>query len=194
MENMRRKTFIVAGAIGIVALATGLLALTRLGAAQAIRTTALPATITIGPDVGETFAPQPASAAPSLTAAQACARWRQQVGGDDTMIPGDATVQLGLLTLPVGPDCGADCSKLTIKNDIAYTALNELAYGYSTPCSPEAAASTGGSCLPAECCPACQPEAQGTESLSARFMSAASRHRHPWPASSRSVQIFWIVP
>ncbi len=143
----KRKTFIVAGAIGITAVAGGLLTLAGVGQAQAIRATAVPATITIDPDVGETFAPPPGNAAPSLTAAQAYTRWRQQVGGDGTAIPGDATVQLGLLTLPVGPDCGAECSKLTIKNGIAYTALNELVYGYATPCSPEAAASADVSCL-----------------------------------------------
>lgn len=142
-----RKTLIVAGAIGLVALASGFLALTRIGPAQAIRTTAVPAAITVDPDVGETFAPPPADAAPALTAAQAYSQWQQQVGVADAGVPADATVQLGLLTLPVGPDCGAECSNLTIKDGIAYTALNELMYGYATPCSPEATSSAPGPCL-----------------------------------------------
>ena len=66
------------------------------GAAPAWRT------ITIDPQVGETFAPAPASAAPKLTAQQAWARYARQNGSDHTAIPSFVHVRLGLLTLPVG--------------------------------------------------------------------------------------------
>ena len=82
-------------------------------------------TITIDPHVGETFAPAPASAAPQLTAQQAWARYTRRTGDDHTAIPSFVRVQLGLLTLPIGPT-GPGGSE-------AYTAHNELAYGYSSP-------------------------------------------------------------
>jgi hypothetical protein len=51
-------------------------------------------------------------------------------GSSGTTIPSNVTVQLGLLTLPAGP-ANADTSGLVTSNGTAYTALNELAYGYS---------------------------------------------------------------
>jgi hypothetical protein len=90
-------------------------------------------TITIDPQVGETFAPAPASAAPKLTAQQAWARYARENGSDHAAIPSVVHVRLGLLTLPVGPANAPGTSNLTISNGEAYTALNELAYGYSSP-------------------------------------------------------------
>jgi hypothetical protein len=83
-------------------------------------------TITIDPDVGETFAPAPPSAKPRLTAQQAWARYMRQLGyPHHTALPSFIRAQLGLLTLPIGPS-GLGGSE-------AYTAHNELTYGYSTP-------------------------------------------------------------
>jgi hypothetical protein len=93
-----------------------------------------PGAIVIDPSVGDTFAPAPADAAPALTAAQA---WTQyaQVNGDSATIPSDLTVQLGLVSVPVGPaePDEPDEASLATSNGIAYSALNELAYGYSWP-------------------------------------------------------------
>jgi hypothetical protein len=82
-------------------------------------------TITIDPQVGETFAPAPASAVPKLTAQQAWARYMRQNGDDHTAIPPFVRVQLGLLTLPIGPTGPGGAE--------AYTAHNDLVYGYSSP-------------------------------------------------------------
>lgn len=73
-------------------------------------------TITIDPQVGETFAPAPRSARPRLTARQAWARYTH-----DTVLPSSINAQLGLLTLPTGPGGTGP-----------YTAHNELTYGYSS--------------------------------------------------------------
>jgi hypothetical protein len=108
---------------------------------QVITASAVRTTITIDPHLGETFAPPPATAsaasAPALTAQQAYAQFIQSstTGSGGTAIPSTVTAQLGLLTLPVGPSsgCDNDCSNLTVQNGTAYTALNQLAYGYSLP-------------------------------------------------------------
>jgi hypothetical protein len=85
---------------------------------------AVPATITIDPQVGETFAPAPSSAAPAMTAQQAWAAYTQvNTSYSDSAIPSTVTVQLGLLTLPLG-STGPGGSE-------AYAAQNELVYGYS---------------------------------------------------------------
>lgn len=84
---------------------------------------ALTSTITIDPQIGETFAPPPSGAAPALTAEQAWAEYAQLNGDSSTTIPSSDTVTLGQLTLPIGPT-GPN-------NSEAYTAYNELAYGYS---------------------------------------------------------------
>src|SRR5215469_2921796 len=61
------------------------------------------ATITIDPQIGEIFTAAPASATPKLTAQQAWARFMRHIGSARTFIPSGVHVQLGLLTLPVGP-------------------------------------------------------------------------------------------
>ena len=73
-----------------------------------------------------------------MTPLQAYAQSEHESGGGTvTAIPADVTVQLGLLTFPVGPYCGAECDGYKVENGIAYHALNELAYGYSySVCKP----------------------------------------------------------
>jgi hypothetical protein len=133
----RSRSFAIVGAIGLAALAGGLFAAqTSSRPAQATTISSVSNTITINATYGETFAPPPANAAPALTAQQAWAQFIQTstVGSGGTAIPSGTTAQLGLFTLPVGPaaDCGG-CSKLIVQNGTAYTALNQLAYGYSYP-------------------------------------------------------------
>jgi hypothetical protein len=93
-----------------------------------------PAPLVIDPSIGDTFAPAPAGAAPALTAAQAWAHYAQANGGSAT-IPSGLSVQLGLVSVPVGPanPDDPDQAGLATSNGIAYRALNELAYGYSSP-------------------------------------------------------------
>lgn len=80
-------------------------------------------TITIDPQVGETFAPAPQSAKPRLTARQAWARYMRKLGyPHHTALPSFIHAQLGLLTLPTGPGGTGP-----------YTTHDELTYGYSTP-------------------------------------------------------------
>ena len=38
---------------------------------------------------------------------------------------------LALLRVPIGPYCGRECDGHPVRDGIAYTALNQLAYGYS---------------------------------------------------------------
>lgn len=135
------------GALGFAALAAGVSAVwTGIDHAQAIRAMAVSATITVDPAIKETFAPPPASAQPAMTAALAWAQWEQNAGATITTIAPNTTVQLGLLTLPVGPHCGAECHGLIVKNGIAYQTLNRLAYGYRWSVCPS------GSTLPAVRC------------------------------------------
>jgi len=57
------------------------------------------------------------------------------MNGDSATIPSDLTVQLGLVSVPVGPanPDDPDQASLATSHGIAYSALNELAYGYSSP-------------------------------------------------------------
>lgn len=89
------------------------------------------ATITIAPGIGETFAP--VSGSPKLTAWQAWVRFARLNGSRPTVMPSAVHVQLGLFTLPVGPADAPGTSHLVKVNGEAYTAHNELAYGYSSP-------------------------------------------------------------
>jgi len=125
-----RRPFVITGALGLAVLAAALAAvLTSIGHAQAIAAPPVTTTITID---GTTFAPPPSNATPALTAAQAFATW-----SPGTAIPSQVSVQLGLVTVPVGPDCGAECSNLIVQNGIAYQSLNELAYGFEwSTCPP----------------------------------------------------------
>jgi hypothetical protein len=107
------------------AVATGVLLTAGCSTPGATHTVdAVTATITIAPDIGEIFAPAPASARPALTAQQAWAEYtHHDASYRKAPIPSSVTVHLGLLTLPLGPS-GPGGSE-------AYTARNELAYGYS---------------------------------------------------------------
>jgi hypothetical protein len=96
----------------------------------AASTSTLPV-ITIDPGVGETFTLTPARH-PALTASQAWARFAQD--GNNRMskaIPARVHPRLGLFTLPVGPADAPGTSKLAKKDGEAYTALDELTWGYS---------------------------------------------------------------
>jgi hypothetical protein len=136
-----RRRFVVIGALALAVLVASLIAIrTSTSRAQAVTVSPVATTITI--NSAATFAPPPANAAPALTAAQAYAQDQQEVGGTVTTIPSDVNVQLGLFTLEVGPDCGAECGNLVIQNGIAYRTLNELAYGYSWPSCPPDIGST----------------------------------------------------
>ncbi len=81
-------------------------------------------TIVIDPHVGETFTPATPGAAPALTAQQAWAAYtRVDTSYSNSAIPPNVIAHLGFLTLPVG-SVGPGGSE-------AYTAHNELVYGYS---------------------------------------------------------------
>ena len=75
------------------------------------------------------FAPSPPGAVPAMTARQAWARFSR--GERHKAIPAGTTVQLGRLTVPIGPYCGRECDGHPVRDGIAYTALDQLAYGYS---------------------------------------------------------------
>lgn len=135
-----REPRIMIGALGLAVLAVSVVAVrASIAHANAIRAMSLTTTIVIDRSIHETFAPPPSSAAPAMTPLQAYSQWEQQAGGRKvTAIPATVRVQLGLLTFPVGPDCGAECHHGNIIRDgMAYHALNELAYGYSSSnCRP----------------------------------------------------------
>ncbi|MDR2983795.1 MAG: hypothetical protein LBV34_03045 [Nocardiopsaceae bacterium] len=75
------------------------------------------------------FAPAPAGDMPNMTARQAWARFSR--GDRSTAIAAGTTVKLRLLTVPIGPYCGRECDGHPVRAGIAYTALDQLAYGYS---------------------------------------------------------------
>jgi hypothetical protein len=126
----QRGPFVTIGALGLVVLAVGLVAIvTSINRAGSMRTTMLARTIKINSVV--TFAAPPSDAVPALTARQALRLSQSRLGSRPTRIPPGLTVKLGLLTWLVGPDCGADCDSLIVKNGLAYTTLNQLAYGFS---------------------------------------------------------------
>lgn len=81
-------------------------------------------TVTIDPTVEEVFAPAPADASPAMTAQEAWAAYTKvDTSYTTATIPSGVTVQMGLLTLPLGPS-GPNGTE-------AYTANNELVYGFS---------------------------------------------------------------
>lgn len=147
IHSRRRRTYLIVGA-GLVLAAVGGGLSVALGStsAQTGSATAVATTITIDPASNETFAPPPSDAAPTITASQAWTQYAQNIGATTVTIPANFTVQLGLLTFPVGPYCGAECDGYTVQNGIAYHALNELTYGYSYSACPP------GSTLPAIQC------------------------------------------
>jgi hypothetical protein len=80
--------------------------------------------IVIDPQAGEKFTPPFAKASPALTPQEAWAKFMRGINSTKSLrIPADVGVQLGLLTLPIGPIGRHGGEK--------YTAHNELVYGYS---------------------------------------------------------------
>ncbi len=155
MKFPRRRTLVFAGAAAAALVVGGIAVKSALAPAHAGIASSVPAPIVIDPSLGDTFAPAPAGAAPALTAALAWAQYAQVNGGSAT-IPSGLTVQLGLVSVPVGPANPADPDQagLATSNGIAYRALNELAYGYSSPAgscpistNPNVAGPVGKSCI-----------------------------------------------
>jgi hypothetical protein len=124
-----RGPLLVTGALGLAVLAVSVIAVwmsvSHARAFQAMTVTA--ATRVDGTE--NVFAPAPFGAKPAMTPRQAWLAWFSPSGGDKQS-PG-ARVQLGLLTSPIGPYCGVSCDMWTVKDGIAYRALNQLVYGYS---------------------------------------------------------------
>jgi hypothetical protein len=121
------------GALGIAVLAAGVFAVwTGIGRVQAIRAMAVSSMITVDPGIHETFAPPP-DTVPAMTAREALDAFERK----HVSIPDFVTVQLGLLTLPVGPDCGRECEYHNIvQGKMVYTVLNKLVYGFSRRVCP----------------------------------------------------------
>lgn len=127
----RRGPFVATGALGVAVLAASVIAIwTSVSHARACQATAAMAPVTRTIRINGTenvFAPPPCGVTPAETAKQAWPAFAPEKS------PGQkARVQLGLLTSEVGR-CGGTpgCAMWTIKNGIAYRALNELVYGYS---------------------------------------------------------------
>jgi hypothetical protein len=120
-----RGPLVSTGALGFAVLAVAVFAVwTSVNHARAFdaNTIRIPGTEIV-------FAPPPQGAVPAMTARQAWARFTR--GERSTAIAPGTTVQLGLLTLPIGPYCGRECAGHPVRDGIAYTALDQLAYGYS---------------------------------------------------------------
>src|SRR5215468_7091566 len=112
-----RGPLIRTGALGLAVLAAAAVAVwTSVNHARAIdaHTIRIPGTEIV-------FAPPPPGAVPAITAKQAWARFTR--GEQSTAIAPGTTVQLGLLTMPIGPYCGRECDGHPVRNGIAYTAL-----------------------------------------------------------------------
>jgi len=118
------------GALGLAVLAASVIAIwTSVSHARAFQAMA-PVNMTIRINGTENvFAPPPHGVTPAKTARQAWPAFFAPHGAAKNS-PG-STVQLGLLTSPVGPYCGVSCDMWTVKNGIAYRVLNRLVYGYS---------------------------------------------------------------
>jgi hypothetical protein len=142
---MTRHCYRRRAALTCAAGAAVLLALTACGSRPAPGTTVhigaeadttTPAVITINPANGETFTPT-SSGNPALTASQAWADFAQLNNWGSTEIPAGTTAQLGLLTLPAGSADAPGAGNLTQSGGEAYTALNQLAWGFSSKqCGP----------------------------------------------------------
>lgn len=69
--------------------------------------------------------------------AAAWAEFAQPNNWGSTALPTDTTTQLGLLTLPAGPADAPGAGNFAHSNGEAYTALNQLAWGFSSKqCGP----------------------------------------------------------
>jgi len=132
-----RGPLVVTSALGLAVLAVSLVAVwTSIDRLKDIRALAVKTTITLAtlqPGLHETFAPPPADAVPTMTAREALDNFERRY----VPIPDDVTVQLGLFTLPVGPDCGPECEYHNIvRGDLVYSWLNKLVWGFSSRVCP----------------------------------------------------------
>ena len=129
-----RGPLVITGALGLAVLAVSLVAVwTSIDRVNAIRALAVKTTITLDPSIHERFAPPPADAVPTMTAREALDAFERR----HVPIPDSVTVQLGLFTLPVGPDCGFECEHGNIvRGDMVYSSLNKLVWGFSSPVCP----------------------------------------------------------
>ena len=124
-----RGPLVVSGALGLAVLAVSVVAVwTSIDRVKDIRAMGVKTTITLDPGIHETFAPPPADAFPAMTAQEASDAFE----GKHIPIPDYVTVQLGLYTLPVGPDCGFECEHNNIvRGDMVYSWLDKLVWGFS---------------------------------------------------------------
>jgi hypothetical protein len=130
--KMRLRQYVI-GAVALAVAVGGFAVWEAVGPATTsgnTRAAAVTSTIVLDPYVdGEVFAPPPADASPALTAQQAIDIYAGKRG---TKVPPGVTVQLGLFTLPVGPDCGLECENgNTVSHGKVYSWLNQLVYGLS---------------------------------------------------------------
>ncbi len=132
------KSLVIAGilATGLVAAGCGTRPLTGGHTTARIdrRSTGIVHTITVSKP-GDTFAPAPAGAKPTLTAQQAWAAFAHSSHASRSTIPRGLSVRLGLLTMRIGP--------VGPHGKMVYRAHNELAYGYSWHQCPKSAAPHG---------------------------------------------------
>lgn len=124
--------YLAAGALAVAAAVAGGVGITR--ASTGLRATPVTSAVTI-PGTEEVWAPPSASAAASLTADQAWAKFSAAQG--ETSVPAGTSVQLGLITDPIGPYCGVSCDIWRTVDGISYRAYKELAYGYYWSACPD---------------------------------------------------------
>jgi hypothetical protein len=129
-----RGPLVITIALGLAVLAVSVVAVrTSIDRMNAIRAMAVKTTITLDPGIHETFAPPPATAMPTMSAREALDAFERR----HVTIPGFVTAQLGLFTLPVGPDCGFECEHGNIvRGDMVYSSLNKLVWGFSRRVCP----------------------------------------------------------
>src|SRR5215471_3093181 len=132
IDPRRPRVLACIGAAAAALVGGAFIARAALAPARAVTVSPVTTLVTVNPAIGITFGPAPADAAPSLSGAQA---WTQyaQVQGWSTTVPSNVTVQLGLVTVPVGPASAPGAASLVKVNNTAYMAYNELAYGYTSP-------------------------------------------------------------
>jgi len=139
---MRFKHYIIIAA-ALVAAGLGTWAVTATASNTIGGATPIQTTITLANDSYMTFAPPPPGATPALTVQEA----DDAHYGHHVEIPDDVTVQIGLLTVPVGPDCGPECEKNNIVRDgYVYSTVDKLVYSFMYDYCP------AGSDLPAVQC------------------------------------------
>ncbi len=131
---MRPKEWIImASGAGVIAAGSAAAAVSA-GAANTPGAPPVQKTTELANNPGEEFAPPPADAAPKLTVQQALDAY---TGSSNFQVPDGVSVALGLLTRPIGPDCGPSCQKGdTVLNGIAYDVYQRLAYGFMRNFSP----------------------------------------------------------